>query len=103
MPSKKSTQQPRGSIDGRTHTQSHDENRTKLATLVQRQLADEQLQIRINNIQNTTALAAMRFTANPQILGEHDPGIIDGFLEDVSRTLIIILTNIGNDKKQNLN
>lgn len=86
MPSKKATQQPRGSIDGgRTHTQSHDENRTKLVAIVQRQLADEQLQVRINNIQNTTALAAMRFTANPQTMGEHDPGIIDGFLENVCR------------------
>lgn len=92
MPSKNTTQQPRGSIDGgRSHTQSHDENRSKLAAFVQRQLADEQLQIRINNIQNTTALAAMRFTANPQTLGEHDPGIIDGFLENVTRTFFLII------------
>lgn len=85
MHSKKAIQQPRGSVDGgRMHTQSHDESRTKLTAIVQRQMADEQLQIRINNIQNTTALAAMRFTANPQAIGEHDPGIIDGFLENVS-------------------
>lgn len=67
-----------GSDPGRRNTS--DETRLKLAALVAKHAADEQLQIRINNIQNTSALAAMRFNTPP---GEHDPGIVDGFLEDV--------------------
>lgn len=77
--------QHRGSADlGRKHSHSHDENRMKLAALVSKKAAEEQLQIRIKSIQNTTAMAAMRFNAQAQQpIGEHDPGIIEGYLEDV--------------------
>lgn len=72
-----------GSDPGHRFSRSTDDNRKKLAALVAKHAADEQLQIRINNIQNTTALAAMRFNTPPQGIGEHDPGIVDGYLEDV--------------------
>lgn len=73
--------------NGRKHTLSYDENHAKLvnATIV-KSVNDELVQIRLKNIQNTTALAAMRISQ--QSLSNHglgdDPGIVDGFLEDVS-------------------
>lgn len=68
------------------HIQRHPQNYSVAESILQKQLADEQLQIRLNNIQNATALAAMRFNstgANGASLGEHDPNIVEGFLENV--------------------
>lgn len=66
--------------------QRHPQYHSVAESILQKQLADEQLQIRLNNIQNATALAAMRFNstgANGASLGEHDPNIVEGFLENV--------------------
>lgn len=74
--------------NGRKHTLSHDENRTKLVNATALKSAnDELVQMRLKNIQNTTALAAMRISQqslSKHGIGEHDPGIVDGYLEDVS-------------------
>lgn len=78
--------------NGRKHTQSqsqsNDENQMKLVNAaIAKSVNDELVQIRLKNIQNTTALAAMRISQqslSKHALGEHDPGIVDGYLEDVS-------------------
>lgn len=79
---------PSNRENGRKHTLSHDESHTKLvnATIV-KSVNDELVQMRLKNVQNATALAAMRISQqslSKHGLVEHDPGIVDGYLEDVS-------------------
>ncbi|XP_037030686.1 TBC1 domain family member 5 [Bradysia coprophila] len=83
--------------NGRKHTLSHDDGQAKLvnAALV-KSANDELVQMRLKNIQNATALAAMRISQQSlsyQGYGEHDPGIVDGFLEDSPEVLRIQLDN----------
>lgn len=83
--------------NGRIPTPSHNDSNAKLVNDVLAKAAhDEIVQMRLRNIQNTTALAAMRISqqslANHSI-GEHDPGIVDGYLEDVSVTSLSTLSS----------
>lgn len=48
---------------------------------------NEILQERVNNLQNATAKAAIRVAKTQQL--NHDPSVIDGFLENVSMKLFI--------------
>lgn len=86
------TQSTSNRENGRKHTLSNDENRTKIINPATVKSAnDELVQMRLKNIQNTTALAAMRISQqslSKHGLGEHDPGIVDGYLENVSNLRI---------------
>lgn len=98
------TQSSSNRENGRKHTLSHDENRTKLVNPAAiKTTNDELVQMRLKNIQNTTALAAMRISQqslSKHGIGEHDPGIVDGYLEDVSVICTLKkLKVVGNLKK----
>lgn len=75
-------------VNGLKHTISHDDGQAKLANAaIAKSANDELVQMRLKSIQNATALAAMRISQqslSKHGLGEHDPGIVDGYLEDVS-------------------
>lgn len=74
--------------NGRKHTLSHDESHAKLVSAtIAKSVNNELVQIRLKSCQNATALAAMRISQqslSKHGIGEHDPGIVDGYLEDVS-------------------
>lgn len=72
--------------NGRKHTISHEDGHAKLVNAaIVKSANDELVQMRLKNIQNTTALAAMRISQQSLSgFGEHDPSIVDGYLEDVS-------------------
>lgn len=74
--------------NGRKHTLSHDESHAKLVNAtIAKSVNNELVQIRLKSCQNATALAAMRISQqslSKHGIGEHDPGIVDGYLEDVS-------------------
>lgn len=69
---------------GRKHTNSHDETKISLDSSVKK-AHEEKIQVNVNNIHTSTAIATMRIAAksngNPV---DHDHGILDGYIEDVS-------------------
>lgn len=82
------------SIGGRKHTNSHDETKISLDSSVQK-AHEEKIKETVNSIHTSTAIATMRIAAksngNPE---DHDKGILDGFIEDVSNSFYGIFVKL---------